>query len=118
MFAEMRTAIEMARARAQRPDALSARAALELATLGGARALGLDSEIGSLVPGKKADVAIICLAETSFFPWDDPVTAVVLGGAREQVVETLVEGRRTSEKGTEWHALIDAARRARSRMLA
>jgi 5-methylthioadenosine/S-adenosylhomocysteine deaminase len=118
MFAEMRAAIETARARAQRPDALTAREALELATLGGARALGLDAELGSLVPGKQADVAIICLAETSFFPWDDPVTAVVLGGAREHVVETLVEGRRTSEKGTEWHALIDAARRARSRMLA
>jgi 5-methylthioadenosine/S-adenosylhomocysteine deaminase len=118
MFAEMRAAIETARARAQRPDALSAREALELATLGGARALGLDGELGSLVPGKKADIAIICLTETSFFPWDDPVTAVVLGGAREQVAGTLVEGRRTSEKGMEWHALIDAARRARSRMLA
>lgn len=118
MFAEMRAAIEAARARARRPDALTAADALELATLGGARALGLDAEIGSLAVGKRADLAIICLAETSFVPWEDPVTAVVLGGAPQHVVETFVDGTRTSEKGIEWHALIDGARRARSRMLA
>lgn len=118
MFAEMRAAIEAARARAHRPDALTAAEALDLATLGGARALGIDGELGSLVPGKQADVAIISFADTSFVPWEDPVTAVVLGGAPEHVVATLVAGRRTPEKGTTWHALIDAARRARSRMLA
>jgi 5-methylthioadenosine/S-adenosylhomocysteine deaminase len=118
MFAEMRAAIEAARARARRPDALGAAEALELATLGGARALGLDSEIGSLGVGKRADLAIISLAETSFVPWEDPATAVVLGGSPQHVVETLVEGLRTSEKGIEWHALIERAQRARSRMLA
>ena len=118
MFEEMRAAIEAARARARRPDALGAADALELATLGGARALGLDDAIGSLGVGKKADLAIISLAETSFVPWEDPVTAVVLGGSPQHVVETFVEGLRTSEKGIEWHALIEGARRARSRMLA
>ncbi len=118
MFAEMRAAIEAARARALRPDALSTADALELATLGGARALGLDAELGSLGVGKRADLAIISLAETSFVPWEDPVTAVVLGGDPEHVVETLVGGRRTPEKGIEWHVLIGAAQRARSRMLA
>ncbi len=118
MFAEMRAAIEAARARAGRPDALAAAEALELATLGGARALGLEAEVGTLGVGKRADLAIISLAETSFVPWEDPVTAVVLGGAPHHVVETLVDGTRTSEKGIEWHGLIDGARRARSRMLA
>ena len=118
MFAEMRAAVEAARARAGRPDALLAADALELATLGGARALGLDGDVGSLGVGKRADLAIISLAGTSFVPWEDPVTAVVLGGAPHQVVETFVDGARTSEKGIEWHGLIDGARRARSRMLA
>lgn len=118
MFAEMRAAIEAARARARRPDALTAAHALELATLGAARALGLGDEIGSLGVGKRADLAIISLTETSFVPWEDPVTAVVLGGAPQHVVDTFVEGSRTSEKGIEWHGLIDGARRARSRMLA
>lgn len=118
MFAEMRAALEGARARSRRPDALAAVAVLELATLGGARALGLGAEIGSLAPGKRADMAIISFTDTSFVPWEDPVTAVVLGGSPGHVVETLVDGRRMFEKGTTWPGLIDAARRARERLLA
>ena len=52
LFEELRTAIVAARARERRPDALTAADALELATLGGARVLGMDDEVGSLVPGK------------------------------------------------------------------
>ena len=52
LFEELRTAIVAARARERRPDALSAHRALELATLGGARVLGLDAEVGSLVAGQ------------------------------------------------------------------
>ena len=63
MFDEMRAAIVGARAREGRPDALTAHDALELATLGGARALGLDDAVGSLVPGKKADLTVLSLAE-------------------------------------------------------
>lgn len=118
MFAEMRAALEAARARSRRPDALSAAAVLELATLGGARALRLEGEVGSLVAGKRADLAIISFAETSFVPWEDPVTAVVLGGSPGHVVETIVDGGRTFEKGTRWPGLIDGARRARERLLA
>ena len=51
-----------------RPDALTAAAALELATLGGARVLGLDAEIGSLVPGKQADLTVISLENSPFDP--------------------------------------------------
>ena len=62
LFEEIRTAIVAARARARRPDALTAAQALELATLGGARVLGLDDRLGSLVPGKQADLTVISLA--------------------------------------------------------
>jgi len=118
MFEEMRTAIVFARTRERRPDALTAAEALELATLGGARALGLDTELGSLVPGKKADLTVLSLADTSFVPWEDPVTGAVLGGSPERVVATLVSGKPRYEKGGKtWLELIDAARRARGRLL-
>ncbi len=117
-FEELRAVIALARARDERADALSATEALELATLGGARALGLDAEVGSLRPGKRADLAVISLDASPYIPWEDPVAAVVLGGSPGRVVATLVDGTtRFDRGGFEWHALIDAARHARSRML-
>jgi 5-methylthioadenosine/S-adenosylhomocysteine deaminase len=118
MFDEMRTAIVGARARERRPDALTAPDALELATLGGARALGLEDSVGSLVPGKKADLTVLSLADTSFIPWEDPVTGAVLGGSPHGVIATLVSGKpRYVKGGKTWPELIDAARNARSRLL-
>jgi 5-methylthioadenosine/S-adenosylhomocysteine deaminase len=118
MFEELRAAIAGARARERRPDALSAADALELATLGGARALGLDSEVGSLVSGKQADLTVVSLAESPFVPWEDPVTAAVLGGSPARVVATLVSGNSRYERGGEsWQELIAAAHSARGRLL-
>ena len=118
MFDELRAAIIGARAREGRPDALSAADALELATLGGARALGLDASVGSLVPGKQADLTVLSLADTPFIPWEDPVTGAVLGGSPERVIATLVSGTPRYEKGGKtWLELIDGARSARSRLL-
>jgi 5-methylthioadenosine/S-adenosylhomocysteine deaminase len=118
MFDEMRAAIVAARARERRPDALTASEALRLATLDGARALGLDGSIGSLTPGKRADLTVLSLAETPFIPWEDPVTGAVLGGSPDRVVATLVSGQPRYEKGGKaWHELIGAARSARSRLL-
>ena len=118
MFDEMRAAIAGARARERRPDALTAADALELATLGGARALGLEHETGSIAPGKQADLTVLSLADSPFLPWEDPVTATVLGGSPDRVLATLVSGETRFEKGGEtWLELIDAARSARSRLL-
>jgi cytosine/adenosine deaminase-related metal-dependent hydrolase len=118
MFDEMRAAIVAARARERRPDALTAADALELATLGGARALGLEEKLGSLRPGKQADLTVLSLADTSFVPWEDPVTAAVLGGSPHGVVATLVSGTpRYVKGGKPWLELIDAARSARGRLL-
>jgi 5-methylthioadenosine/S-adenosylhomocysteine deaminase len=118
MFDELRTAIVAARARERRPDALSAAEALELATLGGARVLGLDDEIGSLVPGKRADLAVISLEGSPFEPVEDPVVAAVLGGSPDRVAATLVAGEDRYRRGTSaWPDSRRAARRARSRML-
>jgi 5-methylthioadenosine/S-adenosylhomocysteine deaminase len=118
MFDELRTAIVMARARERRPDALSAGDALELATIGGARVLGRADEIGSLVPGKQADLAVVSLEEGVLWPVEDPVASVVLGGSPERVAATLVAGEDRYRRGiTEWPDSRRAARSARSRML-
>jgi 5-methylthioadenosine/S-adenosylhomocysteine deaminase len=119
MFDELRTAVYLARARGQSPNALVASEALELATLGSARALGLDEEVGSLVPGKRADLAVITLAGSPYLPWEDPAAAVVFGGAPDRVIATYVDGEPRYEKGGfEWHELTAAAHSARRAMLA
>jgi cytosine/adenosine deaminase-related metal-dependent hydrolase len=118
-FEELRTATMAARARDRRPDALLPAAALELATLGGARALCLEKDIGSLTPGKRADLAVVSLADSPFLPWEDPAAAVVFGGSPDRVLVTLVEGAVRYEKGgTEWQEVRQRATNARSRMLA
>jgi 5-methylthioadenosine/S-adenosylhomocysteine deaminase len=119
VFEELRAAVYAARAREQRADVLGGVEALELATLGAARALRLEEEVGSLTPGKSADFAVISLAGSPYFPIEDPTAAVVFGGSPERVLCTVVQGNTRYEKGvTEWHELIDAAGSARARMLA
>lgn len=119
MFDELRAAIAATRAREQRSDALSAREALELATLGSARAIGLDAEVGSLTPGKSADFAVVSLTGSPYVPIEDPVAAVVFGGSEDRVLCTVVRGNVRYERGvTDWHGLTAAAASARSRMLA
>jgi cytosine/adenosine deaminase-related metal-dependent hydrolase len=117
-FEELRMVIAAARARAEHAASISAAEALELATLGGATALGLAEETGSLVPGKRADVTILSLSGSPYLPWEDPAAAVVYGGAPERVLATLVDGEVRYERGGfAWHELTAAASAARGRML-
>ncbi len=119
MFDELRAAVMGARARERRPDAISAGKALELATLGSARALGLDMEIGSLVPGKRADLTVVSLEGSPYLPWEDPAGAVVFGGSPGRVLLTVVDGTQRYRRGTtQWHELTAAAHDARGRLLA
>jgi cytosine/adenosine deaminase-related metal-dependent hydrolase len=117
-FEEMRAAVYAARARASDPEALSASEALELATLGAARALGLEDEVGSLAPGKRGDVAVVSLSGSPYLPWEDPAAAVVFGGSPERVLLTLVDGEERYRKGgMAWLELRHAAAKARRRLL-
>jgi cytosine/adenosine deaminase-related metal-dependent hydrolase len=118
-FDELRAVVMMARARERRPDAMTAAEALELGTLGGAQSLGLDAETGSLAPGKRADLAVVSLADSPYSPVEDPAGAVVFGGSPERVLATFVDGKARYEKGgTKWHELTAAAHSARRAMLA
>jgi cytosine/adenosine deaminase-related metal-dependent hydrolase len=118
-FEELRCIVLSARARAARPDVLSAAQTLELGTLGSARALGLDAVIGSIVPGKRADLTVVSFSGSAYLPWEDPAAAVVLGGTPDRVIATYVDGEARYEKGgMDWHELTAAAHSARRAMLA
>jgi len=117
-FDELRAVVSFARAREEDAGTVGATEALELGTLGGAKALGLESETGSLVPGKRADLAVVSLSGSPYLPWEDPAAAVVYGGGPDRILATLVDGEVRYERGrSEWHELIDAASGARARML-
>jgi 5-methylthioadenosine/S-adenosylhomocysteine deaminase len=119
MFEELRAAVFFARARERRADALGATEALELATIGSARALGLADEVGTLEPGKLADLQVVSLEGSPFLPWEDPAAAVVLGGSPGRVAATLVGGEVRYERGAfDWHELRRRGTSARKRLLA
>jgi 5-methylthioadenosine/S-adenosylhomocysteine deaminase len=100
MFTQMRTAMAQARSLECPEDinvpfapTLGVRDVLELATIEGARTLGLDAKIGSLAPGKQADVTLIRVDQINTMPLTDPVAAVVAAADTANVDTVLVQGR-------------------------
>ncbi|MCU0769944.1 MAG: amidohydrolase family protein, partial [Burkholderiaceae bacterium] len=71
---------------------LPAPLALEAATLGGARALGLERRIGSIEPGKEADLAAFDLGQIETQPVHDPVSQLIHSAGREQATDVWVAG--------------------------
>jgi 5-methylthioadenosine/S-adenosylhomocysteine deaminase len=100
MFAEMRLAALLAKAVARDAQALPAQAALRAATLGGATALGLQARIGSIEPGKCADLAAVRLSGPELSPCYDVLSHLVYAAGREHVSDVWVAGRRLLHDGT------------------
>lgn len=94
LMGEMRTAALLAKAVAQDASALPAAKALAMATLGGARALGIDDMVGSLCPGKWADITAIKLDDLETQPLFNPISDLVYAASRHQVTNVWIEGRR------------------------
>lgn len=92
MFSEMRLAALLAKGVASDAAALPAHAALQMATCNGARALGLDDKIGSLAPGKLADMVAVDLSGIETQPCFDPISVLVYAAGREQVSHVWVGG--------------------------
>jgi cytosine/adenosine deaminase-related metal-dependent hydrolase len=97
LIGEARQALLLQRVR-NGADAMSAREALEIATLGGATVLGRGAELGSIEPGKRADLAIWDASGPEVAGAWDPVAALVLCGPH-QVRDLIVEGRRVVAGG-------------------
>jgi len=92
MWQEMRTAALLAKVADQNAEALPAYQALEMATLHGARALGLQDRVGSIAVGKQADLVAVRLDDLNSLPCFDPISHLVYVAGREQVTHTWVDG--------------------------
>lgn len=86
----------------------SAADAFRMATLGGARALGLDREVGSIEPGKKADLVLLDAAAPGFVPLNDPVMQLVYGETGSAVRTVLVNGEIVLDDGHATRLDVDA----------
>jgi len=92
LLQEMRTAALLAKAVAGDAQALPAHDALRAATLGGARALGIEEHAGSIAPGKAADLVAVALRGPELLPCYDPVSHLVYAAGREHVTHVWVNG--------------------------
>lgn len=93
MFDEMRTTLLLHRATERDVTVLDAERCLRLATLGGAEALGIADQVGSLEPGKYADFIAVDASRSHFQPIANPYSALVYGANQDDVLLTVVGGR-------------------------
>jgi len=99
LWEEMRLTAMLAKGVSGDPAAVPAHAALEMATLAGAKALGMDGSIGSLVVGKQADVVAVDLSGPETQPCFDPVSHLVYCAGRQNVRHVWVAGRAVVKDG-------------------
>src|SRR5215831_13563653 len=92
MFTEMRTAALIQKLR-HGPKTLPALRVLQMATIDGARALGLDDEIGSVEAGKRADLVLLDLSSLQTTPRPDLVSTIVYAAEIENVDTVIIDGR-------------------------
>lgn len=92
MFDEMRTALFLHRAVERDVSVLDAATCVRIATLGGAEALGLASDVGSLEAGKCADFIAVDVSSSHFAPVDNPYSALVYGANQDDVFLTCING--------------------------
>jgi 5-methylthioadenosine/S-adenosylhomocysteine deaminase len=93
MFEAMRQAAFLNKLTSEDPRAIPAATAVEMATIEGARALGMDREIGSLEPGKRADLIVVSMSAARQTPLYDPLSHLVYVTRGDDVTTTIVNGR-------------------------
>ncbi|MGB5178380.1 MAG: TRZ/ATZ family hydrolase [Gammaproteobacteria bacterium] len=128
MLGEMRTAALLGKAVCGDASALPAHTILKMATLNGAKALGIDAEAGSLLAGKWADITAVCLDTLETQPVYNPVSQLVYATGREQVTDvwvagqhllkdrrlTTLDGNDILERTRDWHARISTSQDIRT----
>ncbi len=122
LFGEMRSAALLAKLVANDAAAMDAASVLRMATLGGARALGMGEAIGSIEPGKRADLALVDMDRIETQPLYDPVSQLVYAAGRQHVTDVWIDGARKLRDGAvvglDTSVLIANARRWQQRIAA
>lgn len=108
LWEEMRFALLLQRARWEDVEAVTARDVLGLATLGGAEAMGLSAETGSLTPGKCADLTAVRLDQPHAVPMTDPYAALVYSARASDILLTVCGGEVIYDSGA-WPTLDKSA---------
>lgn len=120
LFGEMRTAALLAKAVAENPAAVPARTALRMATINGARALGLEAVCGSLEVGKAADMIAVDLNHVDTQPVHDVTSQLVYATGRQHVRDVWVNGQQLVADGmlkaVDSQAIVTRARAWRQRI--
>jgi cytosine/adenosine deaminase-related metal-dependent hydrolase len=115
MIRDLRLASYLGSLRENDPTVVPAECVLEMATLHGARALGLQDEVGSIEPGKRADLIVIDMDKPHLVPCWDPVSTIAYaanGGDVDTVMidgQIVMQGRRVTTLDEE--AIVEEARR-------
>jgi 5-methylthioadenosine/S-adenosylhomocysteine deaminase len=122
MFEAMRQAAFLHKLVSRDPRAVSARTALEMATIGGARAIGQEKWLGSLEVGKRADVLVVRMDRPRQTPMYDPISHLVYVTRGDDVETTIVHGRTLMRDGRvltlDEAAVLSAARAAAAQVRA
>lgn len=122
MFHEMRLATVLHKP-AYGPTAMAAQKVFEMATIGGARAVGMEDRIGSLEVGKKADLVILNLNKFHAFPSSevDPISRIVYSASKSDVETTMINGKMVMEnrvmKTMDEQIILTEANRSIQRLL-
>jgi cytosine/adenosine deaminase-related metal-dependent hydrolase/ribose/xylose/arabinose/galactoside ABC-type transport system permease subunit len=124
MFNQMRSVLALQRtlATADGKRPCSPREVLAMATIEGARANGLDHKVGTLTPGKQADIILLRTDRLNVTPLNDPPTAVVTGMDTGNVDTVLIAGRVLKRRGkllhVDWPAVMRVAGESRQHVIA
>jgi 5-methylthioadenosine/S-adenosylhomocysteine deaminase len=100
LLEEMRLAALLAKAASGRASSVPAHTALHMATLGGAKALGLEDKVGSIAAGKLADLCAIDLSDIALNPVYHPASHVVYAAGRNHVSHVWVAGKKKVDRGS------------------
>jgi 5-methylthioadenosine/S-adenosylhomocysteine deaminase len=111
MFGEMATVAKVHKARTVDPTALPARQVVRMATMGSARALHMEDEIGSLEVGKRADLIVVGTSGPEAIPLYDPFAYLVYSAGAHAVETVVVEGQILMEKRRMLTLDVEAIRR-------